>query len=120
MFYELPDIIFTVNLEPSLNTIDENNDLVEQVDIQDLEPHIQTTIVERINLDYLSIISNTISPYYKIAAYKYNESKNLISMDFILTPEDIKKNGYQKEMTLDIQKIEINYLILLEVMSLIS
>ena len=90
MSYELPDIIFTVNLEPSIDIL-ENGNLIRHVNIDDLEIDLQNTIKERISIDYKSIISNTLSPHYQIAAYRYDKTTNSVSIDFILTPQDIKK-----------------------------
>lgn len=91
MSYELPDIVFTIKLEPFLNVLDKDGKILKSVEIMDLKPDIKNIIQERINNDYQNIISQTISFQYKISGYKYNEKDNVISIDFILFPDDIRK-----------------------------
>ena len=89
MSYELPEIIFTVKLEPYLNILEDNKE--KEREINDLNPALQDIIKDRINKDYLQIISQTISFQYKISSYKYNPKKNSIRIVFVLMPDDIKK-----------------------------
>lgn len=91
MSFKLPDIVFTVKLEPFFNILDTDGEILKDVEIEDLEPNIENVIKERIDDDHQSIISQTISFQYKVAAYKYDENDNIVSIDFILTPDDIRK-----------------------------
>lgn len=91
MSYNLPDIVFTVNLEPFVDISNKDGQILDHSEIFNLESNIQSIIKDRIRSDYQNIISLTISPQYKVAAYNYNDIENSISIDFILTPKDIQK-----------------------------
>lgn len=91
MSYDLPEIVFTIKLEPFVNIKDTNDKKLEKIELVDLPANIQNKIRRRIKDDYKNIISQTLSYQYKVSAYNYNYQDNIVTIDFILTPEDIKK-----------------------------
>jgi hypothetical protein len=87
---DLPDIIYHVKLQPSFRIVSSQDELVDTVDVQDLAARVKNVILGRISDDYKNIISQTLSYQFDVSAYNYDGDDNVISMDFIVRPEDIK------------------------------
>jgi hypothetical protein len=94
MSYNLPNIIFTIKLEPFINVFNKNYDEFHTVEINDLPTDIQNIIKEHIGNDYQSIITGTLYPHRKVASYEYNDLDNIITMKIVMGPLEIKSWWY--------------------------
>lgn len=87
---KLPDIVYTVRLEPFFNIMSPEDKLVDTVEIDDLPQNVKNTLQQRLDNDFKNIVSQTLSYQYKVSSYNYNDKNNVISIDFIIGPKDIK------------------------------